>query len=173
MYVLKCSHSTCSTNTLWPSTQRFIMSGFPLAVTISSKPTIKHTLDDKQKTFRSAIRPSLCNHPVQHSVGGPWLWRWPPRRQCATVHTMENMCTDLQRGEVSEHNSLFHQNAHTKKGCWDLPDTRQPMPWMGSGWVSNYLPDSRKTYRSRHWIFGTGMQHAKLWTSRWHLCWLN
>ena len=52
MYVLKCSHSTCSTYTLWPTTHRFIMSDFPLAVTISSKPTIEHTLDDKQKTFR-------------------------------------------------------------------------------------------------------------------------
>ena len=52
MYVLRCSHSTCSTNTLWPPTQRFVMSDFPLAVTISSKRTIKHTLDDKQKTFR-------------------------------------------------------------------------------------------------------------------------
>ena len=28
------------------------MSDFPLAVTISSKPTIKHTLDDKQNIFR-------------------------------------------------------------------------------------------------------------------------
>ena len=46
------THQTCSTNTLWPTTQRFILSDLPLAVTISSKPTIKCTLDDKQKTFR-------------------------------------------------------------------------------------------------------------------------
>ena len=112
------------------------MSDFPLAVTISSKPTIKHTLDDNQKTFRCFESETLFKWRAALALRSPYNILWEDR-DCdgdllvdnVPLSTLWKIFVQIYKDEEKCLSiTLFHQKAHTKKGCWDLPDTRQPMP---------------------------------------------